>query len=302
MSNESLLAVGGVDVSAKTLDATVLREGGSKLKRKKFENTPEGHAALVAWMISWNVVRVVCEATGVYHLDLAFAIVAAKVPLMVANPRLVNRFIEACGRNFQSDASDADKLAEFARRMHFEPWKAPSNQAFALHKLGRAIGQLTKRHTAMLNRLHAATATAYTPKPVIASMQRELRFLERERAKLSAEAARIVTADADLSRKFELLISVPGIAQVSGLAILAELIVLPPDLAGKAWVKYAGLDPSGKTSGTSVKTKTRIAKRGNAKLRGALFMPAMTPAHMTRTCASLPSAWPTITRSPLRPL
>lgn len=276
MSSESLPAVAGVDVSAKTLDASVLLDGGDKRKRKQFGNTPEGHVALIAWLISCKVVRVVCEATGVYHLDLAFAIVAAKLPLMVANPRPINRFIEACGRNFQTDASDADKIAEFARRMHFVPWKAPSDKAFAVHKLGRAVGQLTKRHAAMLNRLHAAKATAHTPKSIVSSFEREIRFLERERAKISADAAKIIAADAELARKFELLVSVPGIAEVSALAILAEVIVLPPDLAGKAWVKYAGLDPMKKTSGTSVNTKTRIAKRGNAKLRGALYWPAMT--------------------------
>lgn len=276
MSDESLPAVAGVDVAAKTLEACALLEGGNKRKRKQFENTPEGHAALIAWLISWKVTRVVCEATGVYYLDMAFAIVAAKLPLMVANPRPVNCFIEACGRNFQTDASDADKLAEFARRMHFVPWKAPSEKAFAVHKLGRAVGQLTKRHAATLNRLHAAKATAYTPKSIVSALEREVRFLDRERSKLSSEAAKIIATDAELARKFELLISVPGIAEVSALAILAEVSVLPPDLAGKAWVKYAGLDPMKKTSGTSVNTKTRIAKRGNAKLRGALFWPAMT--------------------------
>ena len=273
---EALPAVAGVDVAAKTLVASVLMEGSHKRKNKQFDNSPAGFAALIAWLTSWKVVRVVCEATGVYHLDMAFAIVAAKMPLMVANPRPVNRFIEACGSNFQTDASDADKLAEFARRMHFEPWKAPSDKSFAVHKLGRAIGQMTKRHAATLNRLHAAEATAHTPKSIVKALERELSFLERERSKLSAEAAKMIATEAKLARQFELLISVPGIAQVSALAILAELSVLPPDLAGKAWVKYAGLDPMKKTSGTSVNTKTKTAKRGNAKLRGALYWPAMT--------------------------
>lgn len=275
MSNELLPAVAGIDVAAKTLAASALLEGNNKRKHKQFANTPEGHKALIAWLKSLNVVRVVCEATGVYHLDMAFA-VAADMPLMVANPRPVKCFIEACGCNFQTDASDADKLAEFARRMHFEPWKAPSDKAFAVHKLGRAVNQLTKRHAATLNRVHAAEATAYTPKSIVRSLERELRFIEQEREKLSTEAVKIIGTDPELARKYELLITVPGIAEISALAILAEVSVLAPDLAGKAWVKYAGLDPKKKTSGTSVNTKTRIAKRGNAKLRGALYWPAMT--------------------------
>ena len=269
-------ATSGIDVSAKTLDVSVLRADSDKRKRRKFSNDGQGHQQLIDWLRSFGVTRVVCEATGVYHLDVAFALTDAGIPLMVANPRQVKRFIEARARNTQSDVIDADELAEYARRMDFVPWKAPSNNGFQLHKLGRAIGQLTKRHTAMLNRLHAARASAHTPKSIVKSTEREVQFIERERVKLSKEARRLVKADPDLARKFELLISAPGIAEVSALAILAELIVLPPNLAGKAWVKYAGIDPMSKRSGTSVNTNAHIAKRGNARLRGALYMPAMT--------------------------
>ena len=222
-----------------------------------------------------KVAQVVCEATGTYYLDMAFAIDVAKVPLMVANPRQIRDYIKACKHNGQTDSSDADHMADFARRMRFEPWVAPSDDAFALHKLGRAIGSKTKRHTALLNQLHAAKATRATPKSILGMLQRELIFIERERDKLTASALKIIGGDQGLKSKFHLLVSIPGIAQTSALAILAELMVLPPGLAGKAWVKYAGLDPMKKTSGTSVNTKTRIAKRGNARLRGALYMPAL---------------------------
>lgn len=268
-------ATSGIDVSAKTLDVSVLRADSDKRKHRKFNNDAQSYPQLIDWLHSFGVTRVVCEATGVYHLDMAFALSAAGVALMVANPRQVKRFIEARARNTQSDVIDADELAEYARRMDFEPWKAPSTSAFQLHKLGRAIGQLTKRHTAMLNRLHALRASEHTPKSIVKSAEREVQFIERERGKLSKEARRRIDKELDLTRKFELLISVPGIAEVSALAILAELIVLPPNLAGKAWVKYAGIDPMSKRSGTSVNTNAHIAKRGNARLRGALYMPAM---------------------------
>ena len=269
------VSVAGIDVSAKTLDVAVLRANSNKRKHRKFSNDAVGHQQLIDWLGSFEVTRVVCEATGVYHLDVAFALTTADMPLMVANPRQVKRFIEARACNTQNDVIDADELAEYARRMDFVPWKAPSINNFALHKLGRAIGQLTKRRTAMLNRQHAAEASSHMPKSIIKSIAREIQFIDRERQRLSAEASKLIDADVDMARKFELLISVPGIADVSALAILAELIVLPPNLAGKAWVKYAGVDPMSKRSGTSVNTNARIAKRGNARLRGALYMPAM---------------------------
>lgn len=207
---------------------------------------------------------------------LAFALRAAQIPVMVVNPRQAKRFFEARGRNTQTDKVDSAELAEFAKRMQFVPWQAPSASAFALHKIGRAINQLTRRHTATCNRLHAALATVHTPKAVVRSLQNEQKFLEKERLTLTREARQLIASEPLLTRRFEQLVSVKGIADTSAVAILAELMVLPPDLSAKAWVKYAGLDPSFKVSGTSVQSKTRIAKRGNARLRSALYMPAMT--------------------------
>jgi transposase len=269
-------ACAGIDVSAKTLDATVLPLNNAKPKRRRFANDANGHGQLIVWLATFGAVQVVCEATGVYHLDLAYALHTARIPLMVANPRQVKRFIEARACNVQTDTIDADELAQYALRMDFLPWKAPSASAFAIHKLGRAIGQMTKRHTALLNRLHAAQATTHMPSSIAKSLNRELRFIERERAKLTKEVNKLIAANVELAHKYQLLITIPGVAQTNGPAILAELIVLPPDLAAKAWVKYAGLDPASKTSGTSVQSKARIAKRGNARLRGSLYMAALT--------------------------
>lgn len=264
----------GIDVSARKFDAAALREG-KKAAAKSFDNDPSGFALLISWLKSFEAPQVTMEATGVYHLDLAFALSDAQVPVAVVNPRQVKRFIEARARNVQTDKVDATELAEFGKRMDFVPWLAPTSGAMALHKLSRALGALTKLHTATANRAHAAAATAQTPKMIIQTLNKLLKFLDKQRDELTQEALFLVAKDALLQRQFTLLLSVKGIAETSALQILAELVVLPKELSAKAWVKYAGLDPSMKQSGTSVQSKTRISKRGNARLRAALYMPAM---------------------------
>jgi transposase len=57
--------------------------------------------------------------------------------------------------------------------------------------------------------------------------------------------------------------------------LLAELLVLPDDLAAPQWVAHAGLDPRPYESGTSVHRPRRISKVGNRHLRAALYMPAL---------------------------
>ena len=267
----------GIDVAAKSLMVDVLCDGEKARSSKPWavDNTPAGHARLIKKLRAMKIDRVVCEATGVYHLDMAMALVRAQLPLMVANPRQVKCFIQARLRNAQSDPVDAHELAQFGFRMAFVPWQAPASTHYALHRIARCLHGYVDQGVAAKNRLHAANATLGTPAIIIKSLKRQLVFLEKLEAELRDAAIKIVAENTQLTRHFALLVSVPGIAETSAIRLLGELCVMPEGLSAKAWVKCVGLDPTSKQSGTSVKTKAHISKRGNAHLRGALYMPAM---------------------------
>lgn len=273
----SVIVPAGIDVGAKSLMVCLLRDGQKAKANKPWqvENTASGHRTLIKTLLDRGVTRIVCEATGVYHLELALALTGAGLPVMVANPRQVKAFIQARLRNTQNDPVDAYELAQFALRMEFVPWQPPRAAQYALHRIARSLHGYVEQATAAKNRLHAATSVGHTPKIVLKTLRNEIAFLERLQQQLSAEALNLIAQDTRLQRAFDLLISVRGIAQTSAVQLLGELCVLAPHLSAKAWVKLAGLDPTRKQSGTSVLTQTRISKRGNAKLRAALYMPAM---------------------------
>ena len=93
---------------------------------------------------------------------------------------------------------------------------------------------------------------------------------------LGADAILVnLAANAELQRRYELLCSIPGVGNVSAIALLAELAMLPEDRDVRQWVAYAGLDPRECSSGTSVRKCARISKVGNRHLRHALYMPAL---------------------------
>ena len=95
---------------------------------------------------------------------------------------------------------------------------------------------------------------------------------------MQEQALAVVHSDPELTRRFERLVSVRGIATISALRILAELAVLPADMTPRQWVAHAGLDPRAHDSGTSLHKPARISKKGNSHLRAALYMPAMVAA------------------------
>jgi transposase len=264
----------GIDVSAKTLDVCTLLSSG-KSKHRKFDNDRSGHTKLLNWIGDKDPV-IALEATGVYYLDVSFALARAGKRLMVVNPRRSKAFMNACGANYQTDKTDAILMAQFATRMPFKPWTMPSSAAFNLFKIGRAIGRLKKQQTRLKNQIHAESASGDTPKIILKQMSQHLKLIEKQIEELQEEAMPYIAQDPLWSRRYQLLLTIKGVGEVSALNLISELIMLPDDLSAAQWVKYAGLDPSRKLSGTSVQGKTKIAKTGNARLRAALYMPAMT--------------------------
>ncbi|MCU1252165.1 MAG: hypothetical protein JWQ49_5194 [Edaphobacter sp.] len=79
----------GIDVSAKSLTVAIQR-AGQPVEQRSFPNNPNGHRALIVWLRkAKSPVRVSLEATGIYSLDLAFALdVAEGIEVVVLNPKV----------------------------------------------------------------------------------------------------------------------------------------------------------------------------------------------------------------------
>jgi transposase len=269
----------GIEVSARTLVVRRRRPGEADAVRE-FSNTAAGHQALLRWLESaGRAVRVCLEATGLYGLDLALTLEAAGVALMVANPRAVRHFAQAMMRRSKTDRLDAEVLTEYAARLPFQPWRPPSASALKLLAVARRLEDLTEMHAAEKNRRHAASLSAALPPILRRDVERSLESLERAVQRLTRAAQEFIAADPQISERYQLLLSIPGIGPTSALHVLAELMLLGPDLDVRQWVAYAGLDPRHYSSGSSVHKKTRISKAGNKHLRRALYMPALVASH-----------------------
>jgi transposase len=266
----------GIDVSAKTL-AVARLDGGGSLVSETFMNDAGGHRALLKCLTKkGRRVRVCLEATGMYSLDIALALHAApRAEVMVVNPRAARAFAVARMRRGKTDPIDAAMLLEFGERMPFEAWEPPSQKVRALRSVVRRIGALTRTRTTEMNRLHAANASSTTVEFLVVDLEESVEALSRRIESLIAGALGLARSDDVLGRRLELLLSIKGIADKSAVLLLGELAALPADMTAKQWVAHAGLDPRPYKSGTSIHRPDRISKAGNARIRAALFMPAM---------------------------
>jgi transposase len=266
----------GVDVSAATLDVAIDRVRGA-VWTGRFDNDVAGHRRLIRVLKKkGSTVRVVLEATGVYHLDLALALhEASGIEAMVANPRATKDFARAQMQRSKTDRTDALSLLEFARRMDFAPWSPPSPEILSLRALARHMEALVRMRAQEKNRDHAATYGGEASEPVRDAIREHLEWIEATVQELQQKALAVVASSPELQSAYDHLVSVKGIAAGSAIALLAELAVLPSDMTARQWVAHAGLDPRREESGTSVQGRVRISKVGNRHLRRALYMPAL---------------------------
>lgn len=268
----------GIDVSAAQLVVALQSESQGYLQRS-FPNCARGHQALILWLRkTGRRTRVCLEATGLYSLDLALALQAASgIEVAVLNPKLVNRFAATLCRS-KTDPADAQVLAEYACRMPFQLWQPPRPAALELRAITRHIAALTQQHTRESNRLHAASASIAGAGCVQQDLKRSRRNLQLRIAKLRTAALALVQQDPELGPRLGLLLSMPGIGEISALNLLGELALLAPGLSVRQWVAHSGLDPAHHQSGSSVQKRSHISRAGNRYLRRALYMPALVAA------------------------
>ena len=264
----------GIDTGATEL-MLVIRKNAVSMKGQKFANTPAERLRLLKRLSKFPGVTVCLEATGVYHLDLALALADAGVRLMVLNPKAAHNFAKVLLKNSKTDAVDADTLAQYAERMPYQPWTRPAAEALMLRALARRINTLTRNKAAAKNQQHALTFSPQTPKAILRDLKLAIAQLEKRIDHLATEAKTLIQAYPALARRFDLLLTVKGIGETSAIALLGELMLLPPNLTHKQWVKAAGLDPRHFKSGTSVDKRARISKAGNRYIRQALYLPAL---------------------------
>jgi len=252
----------GIDVSKDQLDVCRLPEG----QRARFDNTAVGYRNLVAWM-GEGVARVVFEPTGPYHGALEQALSRQGIPLVKINPRQARRFAEGIGQTAKTDRLDAELLARMGMMLRIEPRPAQTQALWELKELHQARAALVKERTAVRNRQEGIHL------PLLKRLNADhLRQITHQLVKVEAEIERRIRADTDLSRRFDILLSIPGIARLSAFTLLIEM----PELGSMKAPQVAaltGLAPLVRQSGHWA--GHAFIRGGRAPVRRALYMPAL---------------------------
>ncbi|WP_442496903.1 IS110 family transposase [Methylobacter sp. sgz302048] len=132
----------GVDIAKHKFDVARLENG--KYKHKKFDNTPEGFAALIVWLTTFGGVKpsVCMEATGAYSIPLAECLAQSGYPVAVVNPARIKGFAKSELSRIKTDKADAKLIARYAQEKKPPLWTPPPANIRELQALLRRIEDL----------------------------------------------------------------------------------------------------------------------------------------------------------------
>jgi transposase len=253
----------GVDISKDALDVAVHPAGESF----RISNDPQGHRALIKKLKGFDIARIVFEATGAYHRLFQHALDAAGLPWVKVNPRQARRFAQAAGKLAKTDRCDALILARMGAALGLEPSAPLSQTVEAMKELVSARDALVKDRVAALNR----KAVALDPL-IKRQLAQRLRQVDSQIEAINKRLKSLRGADPDLCRRFDILVSIPGVGETTANALMAET----PELGrlGHAQAaSLAGLAPIAKDSGQAHGKRSICG--GRPRARQALYMPAL---------------------------
>jgi transposase len=253
----------GIDVSKEHLDIAWRPEH----TRRRVANDPAGIAELLSQLRQLKPVLIVLEATGGWQDALVAALVVAKQPFAVVNPRPIRDFAKATGQLAKTDARDAGVIAHFAEAVHPTPRPLPDETTQQLDALVQRRRQLLEMLVAERHRTVLAHPT------VRDSLAHHIDDLQRLIDETDAEISTLIRTSPAWRETDELLQSTPGIGPVLSATLQAALPELGV-LNQREIAKLVGVAPLNDDSGKH--TGARHIRGGRAAVRAVLYMATLT--------------------------
>ncbi|HFC00170.1 MAG TPA: IS110 family transposase [Phaeodactylibacter sp.] len=277
----------GIDVDSKELKVSLqMLNSDLSIKVKgsrKFKNTLKGFEALKEWSNKRRakdlVLNVTMEATGVYYENLAYYFEEQDdYKVHVVLPNTSNAYMKSLNLKSKTDEIDAKALGQMGLERKLDTWQPISTQMRDLKKLVRERLRLSREKTMISNQLHAESASYCPSTTAFARYKKRIFFINEQIKEIEKELQQVINKDEELKERIESVCTAKGIRMITAVGIIAEFNGFILFKNRNQIVSYAGYDVIKNESGTSIRGKTKMSKKGNSYVRQILYMPAMSAA------------------------
>jgi transposase len=273
----------GIDVAQKELVVTLGRMRDDLTIElyayNVFKNNEIGFVRLTDWVnkLTDKAIKVqyVMEATGVYHQKFAYYLDEKKENVSIVLPNKISNYMRTLDIKTITDKTCSEGIARFGLERKLENWGKPKEIYRVLKQLTRERRQITDERTIVKNQLHAEKTEAMPHLSSIQRLEKRIMFLNTLEKEIKIEINKSVKEHKELITDINNVCTIPGVSILTAVTVLGETNGFELIRNKKQLTSYAGLDVIEKQSGTSVKGKPKISKKGNRYLRSALHLPAL---------------------------
>lgn len=259
----------GIDVSKKKLDLGLIHDDQAT-ESLRFSNDQTGIPCLVETLKSRqeNVedIPIIIEATGGYHYGITFSLKEKGFEqVMVINPLITKKHLSAQVRKIKTDKKDALLLAKIGLLEELRVY-GETNGDVRLKRAVRLFHFLKKQLQQVNNRLSSIKSLDIGDNDFEKDvLEQTVHDLEARLKEVKKEILKSITVDCP---------KITGVSELHFKAIAAELGNVKRFANHKSVVAFAGLDPTIKESGSSVRGRSRLSKRGSKTIRYFLYQSA----------------------------
>ena len=276
----------GIDVSKDSLEVCFSQIDGNQevycKATRRFSNRLGGWKAMESWMKRFVKADVplwlVMEATGVYYENVAHYFKLQQYQVSVLLPNKSKNYLQSLNIKTKTDAVEARALAQLGLERKLKAWHGCSGTMLTIKRLCREREALQEHVVAASNQLHAHKHEHQPDKKTLQRIAQHIKFMKKQIAEIDKQVEQTLQQDPVLKVKVDNVCTIKGVGWLTAVTIIGETNGFELFENKAQLVSYSGYDVVERKSGSSVKGKTKISKKGNAHIRKALHYPALSAA------------------------
>ncbi len=265
----------GIDISKDVFDVMNIKD-----QHFEFQNSNKGFRAFKKILTPDSIC--VMEATGYYHLKLAYFLLESNIKISIVNPLSIKRFVQMKLSKIKTDKADARMIRLYAQNNELRFWKGQSENQIETLQISRLLDIYAKQSTALKNKIHGEQTLGNPSQIVVRSLKRSLKLIKKEQVLLEQKLLELVKVDNQ--QLLSNLESIPGLGRKTATILIVLTDGFSRFDSAAALCSYCGITPIIRKSGTSVNGRPRISKMGNQKLRNLLFMCSFSACKPNKAC------------------
>lgn len=277
METRQIKNVVGIDISKLTLDSAVIKDlNKHQMEHQVFINDRKGFNIFWKYLEELHVdpkETLFClEYTGIYGVALLSYLNKKECLIWMEMGSVIKKSMGLV--RGKSDKVDAMKIALYAykNREDVIPWKPPRT---IITDLKRLLGERNRLITCKNILNNPIQEEDKKRRKLYTTSNKVLQQILKQIKEIDHAIKELITSDAELKEKVELMTSVPGIGIITASYFICFTNEFTLYRTVKQLACYCGVVPFEHSSGTSIRGRSKVSHMANKKLKTLLHMGAL---------------------------